>query len=61
MSILDSTDIGVSCDDCGATANVDVTNDVLHKLARREWNTHGGEHCPECAERNESALEAKES
>ena len=53
MSILDNTDIEVSCDDCGATANVDVTHAVLHKLAQREWNTHNGERCPECADKHE--------
>lgn len=55
MIILYNTDIEVSCDDCGATANIDVTNDVLHKLAQREWDTHGGhEICPECADEKES-------
>lgn len=54
MSIQDNTDIGVCCDNCGATANVDVTNDVLHKLAQREWNTHGNQEiCPECADKAE--------
>jgi len=53
MAIVDNTDIEVCCDDCGATANVDVTNAVLHKLAQREWDTHGHEICSECADKKE--------
>lgn len=54
MAIKDNTDIEVSCDGCGATANVDVTNAVLHKLAQRDWETRcGNEKCPDCAKKDE--------
>lgn len=53
MAINGNVDIEVSCDDCGATANVDVTNDVLHKLSRRDWRTSSELHCPECATKHE--------
>lgn len=54
MAINSSTDIEVCCDECGATANVDVTNDVLHRLAQRDWETRcGNELCPTCSEKED--------
>lgn len=54
---IGNTDIDVSCDDCGESVNVDVTNRVIEALKKRGWRCHaGGESCPKCHDKDNDAI-----